>query len=144
MTPWFQESRCACMDQSKISRWRITFSCVNNKEEGIFRFKSVVNLWLFKHLRDIKEDMIAHKWCESWARRCNVNSTGDTVWSPSTAPKNLKPRYALYRWGGVEMRALIIYCATCNLNLCIDCYKMFHQNANITQSKKSLVNQFNK
>ena len=42
------------------------------------------------------------------------------------------------------MRALISYCATCNVNLCIDCYKMFHQNANITQSKKSLVNQFNK
>ena len=59
-------------------------------------------------------------------------------------PQILKPRCALHRWGGNEMRALIIYCATYNVNLCIGCYKMFHQNANITQSKKSLVNQFNK
>ena len=56
-------------------------------------------------------------------------------------PQIKKLRRALHRWGGVEMRALISYCATCNVNLCIDCYKMFHKNANITQSKKSLVNQ---
>ena len=47
-------------------------------------------------------------------------------------PQNKKPRCALYRWGGVEMGASISYCATCNVNLCIDCYKMFHQNTNIT------------
>ena len=144
IAPWFQESRCACMDQSKRARWIITYPCVNNKEEGIFRFKSVATLWLFKQLWGSKEYRIAHKWCESCAKRCNVNSTGYTVWSPSTAPKVLKPRCALHRWGGVEMRSLISYFATCNVNLCIDRYKMFHQNANITQSKKSLVNQFNK
>ena len=59
-------------------------------------------------------------------------------------PKIRKPRCELHRWGGVDMRASMRYCATCNVNLCIDCYKMFHQNANITQSKKSLVNHFNK
>ena len=59
-------------------------------------------------------------------------------------PQIKKPRCALHSWGGVEMRASISYCDTCNVNLCIDCYKMFHHNANITQSKKSLVNQFNK
>ena len=58
-------------------------------------------------------------------------------------PQILKPIRALHRWGGVEMRDSMTYYATCNVNLCIDCYKMFHQNANITQSKNSLVNQFN-
>ena len=88
IAPWFQEIRYAFMYQSKRSRWIITCPCVNKKEEGILRFKYVVTLWLFKHLRGSKEERIAHKWCESWAKRCNINSTGDKVWSPSTAPTN--------------------------------------------------------
>ena len=59
-------------------------------------------------------------------------------------PQIKNPRCALHRWGSVEIRSSIIYCATCNANLCINCYKMFHQNAKITQSNHSLVNQFNK
>ena len=90
--PWFKESFCACMDQSKRARWRVACPCSNNKAEFIFRFKSVVTLWLFKHLRGSKEDRITHKWCESWPKRCNVNWTGDTVWSPSTAPTNFKTK----------------------------------------------------
>ena len=35
--------------------------CVNKKEEVIFRFKSIVALCLFKHMRGSKEDRIAHK-----------------------------------------------------------------------------------
>ena len=58
------------------------------------------------------------------------------------SPPIKEPKFALNRCDGVEMRASISYCATCNVNLCIYCYKMFHQNASITQSKKSLVNQF--
>ena len=36
-------------------------------------------------------------------------------------PQIKKPRCALHRWGDVEMRSSISYCATCNVNLCIDC-----------------------
>ena len=48
-------------------------------------------------------------------------------------PKFKKPRRALHRWGGVKTRASISYCATCNVNVCIDCYKVFHKKANTTQ-----------
>ena len=41
-------------------------------------------------------------------------------------PQIKKTIFVLHRWGGFEMRASIGYCATCNVNLCIDCYKMFH------------------
>ena len=54
-------------------------------------------------------------------------------------PQILKTRCAFHRWDGFEMRDLISYCATCNVTLCIDCYKMSHQNTYITQSKIYLL-----
>ena len=55
-------------------------------------------------------------------------------------PHTNKARCALHRWAGVEYRASMLYCLTCNVNLCLNCYKNFHQNVNILQTKKSLGN----
>ena len=53
----------------------------------------------------------------------------------------LKARCAIHRWVGVEMRSSIFFCLTCNVNLCVDYYKHFHQNMNIVRTKKTILNQ---
>ena len=58
-------------------------------------------------------------------------------------PQIKKARCGLHRWVGVEVRGHINFCATCNVNFCIQCYKMFHQNSNLLQSKHSIKNQYN-
>ena len=37
-----------------------------------------------------------------------------------------------------QSRKKMMYCPTCNTNLCIDCYKLFHEEPNIVGKKKSL------
>lgn len=57
-----------------------------------------------------------------------------------------RPRCALHRWsgGGVDLaadvRANVVYCATCNINLCVKCYQTFHTISDIKRCKQSILN----
>ena len=36
-------------------------------------------------------------------------------------------RCSLHRYVGVETEKQVMYCATCNINLCVNCYRFFHK-----------------
>ena len=57
-------------------------------------------------------------------------------------PTTCKPICILHWWAGVETRTSVMFCPTCNVNLCLHCYRFLYQNVNIVQTKKILYNQF--
>ena len=90
-----------------------------------------------------------------WCSRVNDRSLDETAGSlkirlnhqeqhwPST-PIVDDARCQLHAWatGGNKYRMRICYCSTCNVNLCVDCYRLFHTQANLKGMKESLCLQF--
>ncbi len=53
-------------------------------------------------------------------------------------PSKKKSRCSLHRWLGYETQKGVMYCPSCNVNLCIDCYKIFHNDDDIVNKKLQL------
>ena len=53
-------------------------------------------------------------------------------------PKLKKCRCRLHMWFGIKTQKDTLFCPTCNVNLCIKCYKMFHNCQNIVAMKMAL------
>jgi hypothetical protein len=59
-------------------------------------------------------------------------------------PVNTKARCNLHRWAGVETQKGIMLCPSCNVHLCIECYKIFHTDHNLGHKKNQLKNKYSK
>ena len=49
-------------------------------------------------------------------------------------------RCLLHRWAGKDCRAQIMYCPTCNVTLCVQCYKPFHTKTDLIRCKIAISN----
>lgn len=54
-----------------------------------------------------------------------------------------RSRCALHSWASERKQrteAFVMYCPTCNVNLCIDCYNFFHHTPDIHRHRQSIIN----
>ena len=72
---------------------------------------------------------------------CKLDTTLDHT---LIRPPNSKVRCSVYRWVGVETQKDVILCPSCDVNLCIDCYHIFHHIPNMNMMKKLLTNKYSK
>ena len=54
-----------------------------------------------------------------------------------------KPKCDLHHWLGGQLRSKVMYCETCNVNLCIHCYTLFHTNPHLVAKKQQLKRKYN-
>ena len=58
-------------------------------------------------------------------------------------PITRKPRCQLHRWardrGGGEVMAGVIRCTICQVDLCIDCFQLFHKEGNLVSKKNQIA-----
>mmetsp|Transcript_18803 Transcript_18803/g.21387 ORF Transcript_18803/g.21387 Transcript_18803/m.21387 type:complete len:291 (+) Transcript_18803:145-1017(+) len=59
-------------------------------------------------------------------------------------PSKKHARCNLHRWAGVETTAGIMSCATCNTNLCLQCFKMFHTDRHLAEKREQLKKKYKK
>ena len=52
--------------------------------------------------------------------------------------KGDRPKCALHRWAGTRKQGEILYCESCNVHLCIDCYTTFHTHFDLVAVKTQL------
>jgi hypothetical protein len=53
-----------------------------------------------------------------------------------------RPQCALHRWTGNRKAGDVLYCRSCNIHLCIDCYEIFHTRSNLVATKEQLAIQY--
>ena len=58
--------------------------------------------------------------------------------------KGPKARCPLHNWAGYRSERKILYCPPCNINLCIDCFPLFHKCPNLVGMKSYLKSHFEK
>ena len=79
---------------------------------------------------------------ESGRLRCRLNKNPDHL--PEKPMSKTPARCGLHRWLGHETCKQVSYCNACAVNLCIGCYKLFHQEEHRVrvkdQLKKTIVN----
>jgi hypothetical protein len=51
-------------------------------------------------------------------------------------------RCAIHRWVGIDTQKMIMFCPTCDVHLCIECFAPYHTNPNLVRSKQSLKNKY--
>jgi hypothetical protein len=76
---------------------------------------------------------------ENGALQCRLDTTRSHL--PSKKRGN-RPQCALHSWTGVRKEAGILYCRSCNINLCIDCYEIFHTQSDLVGTKEQLTNEY--
>ena len=72
---------------------------------------------------------------------CRLDHTLDHI---PIRPHNSKVRCRIHRWVGVESQKDVFLCPSCEVNLCVDCYHIFHHTENMVMMKKSLSKQYSK
>ena len=77
---------------------------------------------------------------ENGALQCRLNTTMSHL--PSRK-RGIRPQCALHSWTGSRNQSDILYCRTCNINLCVDCYKIFHTRSDLVGTKEQLANEYN-
>ena len=55
-----------------------------------------------------------------------------------------RARCSLHKWYGIETQSHVSFCATCNVNLCRDCFKYFHTSTDILKEKKKVGAKYKK
>jgi hypothetical protein len=50
----------------------------------------------------------------------------------------------LHAWTGTRMQSDILYCQSCNIHLCVDCYNIFHTRSNLVATEKQLTVEYTK
>ena len=69
--------------------------------------------------------------------QCRLDSTLDHL--PEVA--KLHARCCVHRWAAnIETTKAMLYCATCNVTLCSECYKLFHVEKDLLGLKEELKN----
>ena len=53
-----------------------------------------------------------------------------------------KARFRLHRWVRIETLKNVIHCSTCNINLCVFCYCLFHFDGDIAKIEDSVSTTF--
>ena len=53
-----------------------------------------------------------------------------------------QPSCGLHGWLGKQSRNKILHCSTCNVNLCVDCYEIFHNEADLVAKKDELKDKY--
>ena len=53
-----------------------------------------------------------------------------------------KTRCDLHKWLGSQSRAQVMKCETCNVNLCIDCYRLFHVEPKLVERREELKRKY--
>ena len=71
---------------------------------------------------------------------CRLDPTHDHLPRHSTK----RATCALHRWVGSETRSEVSLCVTCQLNLCIGCYAIFHKIPDLHSMKESVERIYNK
>ena len=74
--------------------------------------------------------------------KIRLNSALDHL--PDGTTISSKPRCALHRCVGIQKKAHIMKCTTCNANLCLTCYKLFHNVTDLVSIKQTLKNKYSK
>ena len=67
----------------------------------------------------------------------------DTTINHLPIKSRTRSRCALHSWASErkqQTEAFVMYCPTCNVNLCIDCYNFFHLTADIHRHRQSIIN----
>ena len=77
---------------------------------------------------------------EGGALRCRLDTSKEHF--PTSAKG--KSRCSLHKWVGIETQRQISFCATCNVNLCQDCFKYFHVTEDILGQKSKLTAKYKK
>ena len=62
-----------------------------------------------------------------------------TVSHSHSKKKGDKPTCALHKWAGRSKRSDIVYCESCNVHLCNDCFTTFHTNPDLVTVKNQLL-----
>ena len=57
---------------------------------------------------------------------------------PAETNSSTSARCGFHRWLGHETCKSVSFCATCNVNLCVRCYKIFHQEEHLVEQKDAL------
>jgi hypothetical protein len=57
-------------------------------------------------------------------------------------PCNKNSRCLLHGWAGSRKEGELMFCETCNVHLCIDCFNIFHTRANLVDIKKELAKEY--
>jgi hypothetical protein len=78
---------------------------------------------------------------ENGALRCRLDTTMSHL--PSRK-RGKRPQCALHNWIDARKNTDILYCQSCNINLCIDCYEIFHTVPNLVGTKRQLTNEYKK
>jgi hypothetical protein len=84
-------------------------------------------------------------WCtdsslsENGVLQCRLDTTLSHL--PSRKKGN-RPQCGLHAWTGTRMQSDIMYCQSCNIHLCLDCYDIFHTRSNLVATKKQLRNEY--
>ena len=67
----------------------------------------------------------------------------DTTINHLTIKSKRRSRCALHSWASErkqQTETFVVYCPTCNVNLCINCYNFFHHTADIHRHRQSIIN----
>ena len=78
---------------------------------------------------------------ENGALNCRLDTTLSHLPSKKRGSKS---QCALHRWTGNRMEAGIMHCRSCNINLCLDCYEIFHTHSNLIATKEQLTAEYKK
>ena len=57
---------------------------------------------------------------------------------PAETSSSTSARCQFHRWLGHETCKSVSFCAACNVNLCVHCYKIFHQEEHLVAQKDAL------
>ena len=77
---------------------------------------------------------------ENGALQCRLNTT---MCHLPSRKRGSRPQCALHSWTGSRNQSDILYCRTCNINLCVDCYKIFNTRSDLVGTKEQLTNEYN-
>jgi hypothetical protein len=78
---------------------------------------------------------------ENGLLQCQLDTTLSHL--PSRKKGN-RPQCGLHACTGTRMQSDILYCQSCNIHLCVDCYGIFHTHSNIVATKEQLTNEYKK
>jgi hypothetical protein len=73
---------------------------------------------------------------ENGLLQCRLDTTLTHL--PSRKRGN-RPQCALHSWTGIRKERDILYCRSCNIHLCVDCYEIFHTRSNLVATKEQLT-----
>jgi hypothetical protein len=68
--------------------------------------------------------------------QCRLDTTLSHL--PSRKRGN-RPQCGLHAWTATRMQSDILYCRSCNIHLCVDCYEIFHTRSNLVATKEQLT-----